>query len=166
MALVTARAGVEAVPEADALIREAAAWLDARGLTLWGPNELSYEDLVAIAQAGELVIGRLGAQAAACMYLHNEDRLFWPESAPGEGFYIHRLAVKRNFAGRGFARAMLAWAEEEARAKGRTVLRLDCEARPKLIALYRAAGFSPVDAGPVQVTGHWVIRQEKRIGTK
>ncbi|MSP95089.1 MAG: GNAT family N-acetyltransferase [Alphaproteobacteria bacterium] len=163
MSLVIARARIEAVPEADALIREAADWLNGRGLTLWGPEELSYDDLVAVARAGGLVLARVNSEAVACMYLHNEDRLFWPECATGEAFYIHRLAVKRNFAGRGFARAMLDWADAETRAQRRKFVRLDCEPRPKLMALYRDAGFAPVDPGPVEVTGHWVIRQEKRV---
>jgi GNAT superfamily N-acetyltransferase len=154
---------MEAVAEADALIHGAARWLDARGLTLWGPNELSYDDLVAVARAGELVIGRLDGEAASCMYLHAEDPVFWPEGVTGEAFYIHRLAVKRSFAGRGFAQRMLAWAEAEARTHARTFLRLDCEPRAKLLALYREAGFVPVDPGPVLVTGHWVVRQQKRV---
>ena len=77
----------------------------------------------------ELVIGRLDGALAACMYLHGEDRLFWPHVAQGEAFYVHRLAVARRFAGRGFAHAMLEWAEHEVRAKGRLYLRLDCEPR-------------------------------------
>src|ERR1700693_1202611 len=98
MSLVIARAGMEAVPEADCLIREAADWLTARGMTLWGPEETSYEELVRVARDGELVMGRIDREAATCMYLHNEDRLFWPETAAGEAFYLHRLAVARKFA--------------------------------------------------------------------
>ena len=77
------------------------------------------------------------------MYLHDEDRLFWPHVSPGEAFYIHRLAVAREFAGRGYAHAMLDWAVSEARSKGRPFLRLDCEPRAKLLALYRERGLQP-----------------------
>jgi GNAT superfamily N-acetyltransferase len=163
MTLVIARAGVEAVPEADHLIREAADWLIAKGEPLWGPNETSFEELQRIARAGELVIGRLAREAAACMYLHDEDRLFWPQCKPGEAFYIHRLAVARKFAGRGFAQAMLEWAEDEVRATDRAFLRLDCEARPKLLALYANAGFSRIDDLAIRVGEHFVVRHEKLI---
>ena len=171
MGLVIARAGMEAVPEADGLIREAADWLIAKGQPLWGPNETSYEELVRVARAGELVIGRIsgdghpGGEAAACMYLHGEDLLFWPQDPPGEAFYVHRLAVARKYAGRGYAHAMLDWAEGEVRAKGRLYLRLDCEPREKLLALYRSAGFTPIDPEPILVIGHRVVRHEKRILT-
>jgi GNAT superfamily N-acetyltransferase len=163
MALIITRAGMEAVPETDALIREAADWLIAKGEPLWGPNETAFDELTRVAREGELVIGRIDGVLAACMYLHNEDRLFWPHAAPGEAFYVHRLAVARRFAGRGFAHAMLVWAEHEVRAKGRLYLRLDCEPRAKLLALYRSAGFVPLDPKPIQVGPHFVVRHQKSI---
>jgi GNAT superfamily N-acetyltransferase len=161
--LVIARAGMESVAEADVLIREAAGWLVAKGEPLWGPNETSYDELVQITQAGELITGRIGGELAACMYLHNEDKLFWPHDPPREAFYIHRLAVARKYAGRGCSHAMLAWAVEETRRERRSYLRLDCEPRPKLLALYRNAGFMRVDEKPIEVIGHFVVRHEKCV---
>jgi len=159
--LVISRAGIEAVPEADRLIHQAADWLIAKGEPLWGPNETSFEELRRVTLAGELIMGRIGTEAAACMYLHGEDTLFWPQSKPGEAFYIHRLTVARKYAGRGFANEMLSWAEDEVRAKGRRFLRLDCEPRAKLLALYANAGFRRVDNVPIQVGEHFVVRHEK-----
>jgi GNAT superfamily N-acetyltransferase len=163
MNLVIARAGFDSLPEADVLIREAADWLIAKGEPLWGPNETSYEDLRRVARAGELVMGRIGGEAVTCMYLHDEDPLFWPQANPGEAFYVHRLAVARKHAGRGLAQAMLQWAENEVRTRKRDYLRLDCEPREKLLALYRNAGFARIDAKPIQVGEHFVVRHEKRI---
>src|SRR5258705_6188895 len=111
MTLVIGYGTIDDVPEADGLIREAADWLIRRQMPLWGPNELSYEELVSVARKGELVIGRVGDEAAACMYLHDEDRLFWPHVAQCEAFYIHRLAVKRRYSGPGLFHAMLELAQ-------------------------------------------------------
>ncbi len=163
MELAIARAGMEAVPETDALIREAADWLTAKGEPLWGPNETSYDELVRVTKAGELVTGRVAGELAACMYLHIEDTLFWPQVQPGEAFYLHRLAVARKYAGRGFAHRMLDWACRETRSKNRPYLRLDCEPRAKLLALYRDAGFIRIDDTPIQVGEHFVVRHERRI---
>jgi ribosomal protein S18 acetylase RimI-like enzyme len=163
MEIIIARAGMEAVPETDALIREAADWLTAKGEPLWRANETSYDKLVRVAKAGELVTGRIKDQLAACLYLHGEDNLFWPQALPGEAFYIHRLAVARKYAGRGCARAMLDWAARETSAQHRPYLRLDCEPRPKLLALYRDAGFTRIDERPIQVSEHFVVRHEMRV---
>ena len=163
MTLIIARGGMEDLAGADRLIREAADWLIAAGMPLWGPEETSYDDLVRVTQAGELVMGRIAGEAAACMYLHHEDQIFWPQAAPGEAYYVHRLAVARKFAGRGLAHAMLRWAEEETLTQGRAFLRLDCEPRPKLLALYRDAGFARIDPGTIQVGRHFVVRHEKRL---
>lgn len=161
MNFVIARAGMGAIAEADVLIREAADWLIAKGEPLWGPNEISYDELVRVTRAGELVTGRVEGALAACLYLHGEDTLFWPQDKPGEAFYIHRLAVARKHAGQGLAHRMLDWAVNETRAKGRPYLRLDCEPREKLLALYRNCGFARIDAAPIRVGEHFVVRHEK-----
>jgi len=163
MTLLIARGTLDDIADADALIRETAEWLIAKGEPLWGPNETSHDELRRVARLGELVIGRVAGQTASCMFLHAEDRLFWPHVRPGEAFYIHRLAVARKFAGRGYAHAMLEWAAGEARAKGRAFLRLDCEPRAKLLALYRSAGYSHIDPAPIQVGEHFVVRHERRL---
>jgi GNAT superfamily N-acetyltransferase len=61
---------------------------------------------------------------------------------PEQSAYVHRLAVKREFAGGGVSTALLRWAAERARSLGKKYLRLDCEAsRPKLRAVYERFGF-------------------------
>jgi GNAT superfamily N-acetyltransferase len=163
MTLTILRGTAEDVAETDALIRATAEWLIEKGEPLWGPNETSLDELKRVADAGELVIGRVARELACCMYLHAEDRLFWPQVRAGEALYIHRLAVARKFAGLGYAHAMLDWAAREARAKGRSFLRLDCEPRPKLLALYWSAGYTRVDQSPIQVGEHFVVRHEKSL---
>jgi GNAT superfamily N-acetyltransferase len=163
MTLLIARGTLDDVPETDRLIRATADWLIKKGEPLWGPNETSLDELMGVTQAGELIVGRVAGEIATCMYLHDEDRLFWPQVQPGEAFYIHRLAVARDFAGRGYAHAMLDWAAHEARRRGRPFLRLDCEPRAKLLALYASAGYSRVDPKPIQVGEHFVVRHERRV---
>ena len=161
--LAIARGTLDDVPEADALIRATADWLIRKGEPLWGPNETSLDELKRVARAGELILGRVERELASCMFLHDEDRLFWPQVPLGEALYLHRLAVARNHAGRGYAHAMLEWAVGEARAKGRRFLRLDCEARPKLLALYAEAGYRRIDPAPIVVGEHFVVRHEKAL---
>ena len=163
MTLVIRRGTLADLEDAHAIICEVANWLTNKGETLWDARETSREALRAVTRNGELVVGHAGSAPAACMFLHRSDPDFWPEDGPDEALYVHRLAVARRFAGLGFSRAMLAFAESEARRMGRPYVRLDCEDRPKLVALYRDAGYVRVDAGPVQVHGFWVLRQQKRV---
>jgi hypothetical protein len=58
---------------------------------------------------------------------------------------------------------MLEWAEDETKRQGRKFLRLDCEPRSKLLALYRDAGFMRIDPETIQVGRHFVVRHEKRV---
>jgi GNAT superfamily N-acetyltransferase len=161
--LLIARGSPDDVPETDALIRATAEWLIKKGEPLWGPNETSLDELKRVARLGELVVGRVENELATCMFLHGEDRLFWPQVPLGEALYIHRLAVARKFAGRGYAHAMLDWAAQQARAQGRAFLRLDCEPREKLLALYRGTGYRRIDPEPIQVGEHFVVRHEKAV---
>lgn len=144
-------------------MREAARWLEARGDKLWDANELRDEDIALRARRGELVIGSDDEVAVACFYLQNEDRVFWPLDDPGEALYVHRLAVRRGHAGRGWCGRLLDWAAGEARDRGCAWLRLDTELRPRLISLYELSGFARVDVVPIVLGGHRVIRFERRV---
>ncbi|MGH2516728.1 MAG: GNAT family N-acetyltransferase, partial [Ktedonobacterales bacterium] len=65
---------------------------------------------------------------------------------PGAALYVHGLMVRRTFAGRDIGRALLRWAEREAARRGKSLLRLDCDAKnPTLRAYYERAGFAHVD---------------------
>jgi GNAT superfamily N-acetyltransferase len=101
-------------------------------------------------------------EAAGVMKFQLEDPLFWPDEPRGVAAYIHRLAVRRRFAGGGLSRALMSWAVEEARRRGRRALRLDCEIdRARLRAVYERFGFrhhSDRAVGPYRVA-----RYEYRI---
>ncbi len=59
-----------------------------------------------------------------------------------EIFVIHTLCVRTDQAGKGYARAFVAYAEEEARKRGCKVVRLDTyEGNQRAAALYTALGY-------------------------
>jgi GNAT superfamily N-acetyltransferase len=143
-------------------MREAAAWLTARGEPLWSPDEIADADIAARAASGELVIGWRGGEACACMYLQQEDRPYWPDAVPGSAYYVHRLAVRRAEAGQGWSRRLLDWAADKAHRDNRNFLRLDTELRPRLLQHYETCGFVRYDREPIQVGPHLVVRFERR----
>ncbi len=79
----------------------------------------------------------------------------WPDVPSGESAFIHRLAVRRAFAGGAVSTALLNWAIERARKLDKKFLRLDCEAsRSRLRAVYERFGFrhhSDRKVGPYRV---------------
>ena len=65
-------------------------------------------------------------------------------------WYLSRFAVPRDLAGQGIGARLLQRLQEEAALAGVAALRLNCQAsNPRLIAYYRAAGFSPIGEGDV-----------------
>jgi GNAT superfamily N-acetyltransferase len=126
----------------DQMIREAAAWVDALGVVMWEDGELDAGRIRDEVAAGMFFLAVIGGEVAGAIRFQLEDPLFWPDRPAGEAAFVHRLVGRRAFKGRGVARALLEWAVRHARAQGRGLLRLDCDAnRPKLRALYESCGF-------------------------
>lgn len=129
-------------PVVIALVNEAAAWLEARGIPLWTATELEPRQMVHDVEAGYYVLAFDAQHAVGVMRFTWVDEEFWPEARDGEAGYVHRLAVRRTHAGRQVPRTLLDWAAQQVGRRGRPWLRLDCEARrPKLRALYEGLGF-------------------------
>jgi len=126
----------------DRMIREAAAWVDALGVVMWEDGELVTERIAGEVSSGQFFLAEIAGEPAGAIRFQLEDPLFWPDRPAGEAAFVHRLVVRRAFKGLGVSRALLAWAVTHARAHGRALLRLDCDAdRPKLRALYESCGF-------------------------
>ena len=157
------RATIGEAALAQTILREAASWLDAIGQRLWNPEEIERTEVERRAAQGELVVGLEGGTAVACMYLQFADPIFWPEAKPEESLYVHRLAVRRTHAGKGWGMRLLKWADQEASMLKRSFVRLDSEPRPALLRLYEGAGFRRVDPTPLQLGGHAVVRFEKIV---
>lgn len=128
------------------IMREAADWLAQRGEALWDPADLTPEHLARRCQPEEVFVGEVAGVPAVCAIIQPRDFL-WPDD--GLGLIVHKLAVRRAYAGRGLAEAMLAFAAERAQAAGRSRLRLDCADRPRLRAFYERAGFQFVRHGKI-----------------
>jgi len=83
----------------------------------------------------------IGGERAGCFRFQTEDLEFWDDVPHEDSAFIHRVAVRREYAGLGVAKAMIDAAKEEARSLGKRYLRLDCADRPKLRAVYESQGF-------------------------
>jgi GNAT superfamily N-acetyltransferase len=91
---------------------------------------------------GHFFLAWTGPVAVGTMRLTTSDPAFWPEAAPGEALYLHRLAVRREASGGRVSADLLRWAATRAAALGARYLRLDCEiSRHRLRGVYESLGF-------------------------
>jgi GNAT superfamily N-acetyltransferase len=124
------------------VLTEVATWLIDRGTPLWRTNELAEGKIAAEVASGQFWVAHVGGEPAGCVRFQLEDELFWPDLPDPGAAYVHRLAVRRKYAGGRVSAALLEWAKGQTRAIGRRVLRLDTDAtRPALCAVYDRNGF-------------------------
>jgi len=138
------------------ILKEAADWLRATGRSMWRDDELDPERIYQDVAAGLFNLAHYDGQPAGTIKLQLEDARFWPDFSGNDSAYVHRIAVRRQFAGMGVSTRMLKWAVNHAAALGRSYLRLDCEAdRQELRAIYERFGFrlhSYRDVGPYHLS--------------
>lgn len=130
------------VESVSSILLEAAQWLGERGIPMWRGDELSPERIMTDVAEGHFFLARCGGEAAGTIKFQLHDALFWPDTPPNEAAFVHRLAVRRAFAGGQLSALLLRWAARRAMSAGRRFLRLDCAAsRPRLRAVYERCGF-------------------------
>lgn len=144
------------------ILEEAARWMVRKRLEGWTPDGFSRRRIAEIIDRGEMYLALLGGEAAGTFALQWKDEETWGRDGDDTG-YVHGLAIRRTFAGRGLGRELLMWAEERVSRVGRGYLRLDCTAENEALnAYYRRAGFAY--RGRVTVRGLEVSLYEKRVG--
>lgn len=137
------------------ILKEAARWLERSGMSLWQQDELNAVNIAEDVTLGLYFLAVDKGYAVGTLRFQLEDPTVWPDALPQQATYIHRLAVRRHYAGTGLSTTLLRWAVDRTRVLGRKYLRLDCVAtRPRLRAVYESFGFhfhSVHEFGPYRV---------------
>jgi GNAT superfamily N-acetyltransferase len=145
------------------ILRESADWLTQSGMPLWRDSELETGRIAADVGAGLFFLAEKCGEAAGTVKFQLEDAIFWPDVPGPDAAYVHRLAVRRRYAGTGLSTAILSWAVARTRELGRHYLRLDTDAaRPRLRAVYERFGF--VHHSDRQAGVYFVARYEYDLG--
>ena len=132
------------------IMKEAAQWLIERDMPLWPLCELEPEKLTSHYHFENIFVGWIKDQAIASLCLVENDPVFWPQVAHDESLFVHKLSVRRSWAGLGFAHAMLNWVIGQAHQRHKRYVRLDCPAcRHRLCEYYQRIGFNHVDTRDV-----------------
>jgi GNAT superfamily N-acetyltransferase len=152
--------------DAVCILREAAAWALSRGTVVWRTDELREQDFREAALRGELVMGFNEGQAVATMLLQSSDPIYWPEIAPNTSLFLHKIAVRRAHAGRGWLGRLIEFADQNARQRDIRWLRLDTLHGSFLRHLYEQHGFSAIDEPPVRHLGRSMIRMQRSVSAQ
>ena len=148
------------------ILQETVQWLASKGLDQWQwPDQFPRHRTAQAIERGEVYIARLEGQPIATLALLWADPNIWGDVTDEAG-YVHRLAVRRSFAGHGIGLYLLHWAESMVAAAGKTYLRLDCMVENEaLCAYYERAGFKYRGETSGEVRGHpWkAALYEKRL---
>jgi GNAT superfamily N-acetyltransferase len=148
-----------ALPEEASIVRdilvEASTWVDARGVKMWQLDELDAVRIEKETRDGLFALAWCDGEAGGTVKFQLEDPEFWPDLPDAGAAYIHRLAIRRRYAGGLVSGQLLRWAVAHAGALGRQMLRLDCDAhRTSLRGVYEKFGFryhSDRQVGPYYV---------------
>lgn len=143
------------------ILRDGDAAMRRLGNGRWDGADIAPDRVTAWIEAGEAVVALAGEDIAATMLLQWRDLVFWPERDDGTAAYLHKIAVRAGMNGRGAPAALVAFAADEARRRGRTLLRLDTGPWPRLCAVYERLGFCEVDR--LTVNGRPSVRFEQQI---
>jgi GNAT superfamily N-acetyltransferase len=136
---VRAAAVSEAELVAD-LIDKATLWVQELGFPQW-PLPFPRREIAAAIERTEVYVAEMDGEAVGTITILLDDPVFWGERPP-DALYVHKLAVRRDRAGRGIGAALVEWAATRARAAGRSYLRLDClRDDPGIRAYYERLGF-------------------------
>ncbi|RIW37279.1 GNAT family N-acetyltransferase [Bacillus salacetis] len=117
------------------LLEEAAGWLHTKGTTQWdyylSDLEGNTDEVADSIKRRSTYVVETEGEIAASVTLEDMpgdwDRDIWGEEADqGEVIYLHRLVVKRKYAGLGIGDALIDWAKKETRQRGKSILRFDC----------------------------------------
>ncbi len=141
MKIEIVQANPNQVAEVSAVLQEVAVWLENKGLKMWEANELAPADVEKQVKTGMFWLAKIDNEIAGCVRFQTEDNEYWDDVPHSDSAFVHRVAVKRNFAGKGVAIAMLDWAKSHAKLLNKRYLRLDCDQREQLIKFYESQGF-------------------------
>ena len=105
------------------------------------PQPFPRDELAERIERGELFVVDLDGTPAATFTVLWDDVPFWGEQPP-DAAYLHKLAVRPPFRGRGLGAQIVDWIERRASEAGRIYVRLDCRRdKARIRRYYERLGF-------------------------
>ena len=131
-------------------------WMARRSIDQWEPNSRSLRWFDHSVRRDDWWVVRGDNDVTAAVRIAWSDTL-WTERG-GEAAYLHDLMVGSAASGQGWGRRLVQHVDAQARARGLSVVRLDCmESNAELVGYYERTGFTVVGraAEPYPHRGGW-----------
>lgn len=134
------------IPAIEQILSDAVLWMRKNQLqNQWTEESIKWSSLSKDYRIDDFYIDLENGIPAGCMAVTDLDLKYWPQIPCGQSLYIHKLAVKRMFAGKGISRKLIDSDKNLALTNSIDSLRLDCNLqRRKLMTLYENEGFKSV----------------------
>ncbi|MVX67457.1 GNAT family N-acetyltransferase [Clostridium chromiireducens] len=127
----------------EGILLDAVIWMKKNKLqNQWNEDSIKWNYLSKYYQVSDFYINYQNGVPAACIAITDLDLKYWSEIPQGKSLYIHKLAVKREFAGKGISKELIDFAKKLSLKNSINSLRLDCNLqRNELRMLYENEGF-------------------------
>lgn len=138
----------------------------AQGIRQWHPGEVDVDDVRDQIARGEWYVVRDAGIIGTLRLIWSDQRIWADLVGPDDNHagYVHGLMVDPDQRGTGLGQSLLAWAEDQMRAHGRRVARVDCVAsNERLRAHYRALGYTERGVRDVDPRWHPLMRFERDL---
>ena len=154
------QAKVEELELVEGVLIEAAKWIKLKGSKQWSgllaeSDGIDNHDMRGALLRGDVYYGTIKGKVGGVFLLWDKqsewDQTLWGEDASQDYMYLHRLAIKREYAGTGLSQTLVQSAINLGKEKEKKAIRLDCvKNKEYLNRLYQKAGFKLVSS----VEGH------------
>lgn len=135
------------IPIIEEILLDAVNWMSINGLqNQWNESNVKWSNLSKSFKISDFYISYQNGLPTACIALTDCDPTYWPNILKGKSLYLHKVAVKRKFAGKGFSKELIDFAKNMAINNNINAIRLNCnQHRNKLRAVYENEGFICVE---------------------
>lgn len=126
------------------ILREVGQWLVDTQQTMWEPHTLTPENLIDDYTRGNCYVLYADHVPAATFILQWKDPVYYDDVPDNTAGFIHKVAIRRPFAGQNLFQVMLDFCRRQCRERGLREIQLETDAtRPSLMRFYERYGFQP-----------------------
>jgi len=126
------------------ILREVGQWLVDSGQEMWELNTLTTDNLIDDYTKGNCYVLYANETPAATFILQWKDPLYYADVPHNTAGFIHKVAIRRAFAGQNLFLSMLDFCQTECLKRGIHEIQLETDStRPALMRFYERNGFLP-----------------------